>query len=375
MSVNQVKQRRPRKDVNHAKFHENAYNYKVRVSDDKKIIGVPFVLKHLFLFMVSQHKEYKPYRNRGESKKLYLPPELNVNKMHHMYKDKGLLVESYQYYRNIFNFHFNIKYGYPRSDICSAYDKFLAEIRETKFTRLKEEHSTPEKELQKPGVEHKHITKVLKNLSTPNISLNDVYYKRQLSLFTFNIHLKQEAKRIEIFCDNCGGQNKNYTVVRYLHYVVHNTRRQDSIKVTFLIRGHLYFECDRNMALIKLTSPAELPEHWLNHFSVARMKPSVFHVIEVDQMLLRSWTNFLLAEYKKKCPFTARPVKEVLFQHVLGSLVHHRSTYNGAWESPSLKEPLRHSHPQDSKDATGQNGEFRLPDYLYDGMLASFFTL
>ncbi|KAJ8884372.1 hypothetical protein PR048_016229 [Dryococelus australis] len=101
--------------------------------------------------------------------------------------------------------------------------------------------------------------------------------------------LKQEVKHLEIFCDNYGG---------YLHYVVHNTRRLDSIKVTFPIRGHSYLECDRNMALIQLKTPAELPEHWWNHSSVARVKPSAFRVIEVDQaLLLRARTNFLSAEY------------------------------------------------------------------------------
>ena len=84
-----------------------------------------------------------------------------------------------------------------------------------------------------------------KNLLIPNITTNDVYYKRQLSYFMFNVHvladssyyffaydenietkesddvashlfhfifneIKIQVKSLIIFCDSRGGQNKNY---------------------------------------------------------------------------------------------------------------------------------------------------------------------
>lgn len=36
---------------------------------------------------------------------------------------------SYETYRHIFNTHFNISFGYPRSDTCSSCDQFLAELK------------------------------------------------------------------------------------------------------------------------------------------------------------------------------------------------------------------------------------------------------
>lgn len=86
-----------------------------------------------------------------------------------------------------------------------------------------------------------------KNLPFPNIATNDVYYKRQLSFYSFNIHqlsdrdslfytyteevahkganevisflnnficevLEEEVRSLKIFCDSCGGQNKNHAL-------------------------------------------------------------------------------------------------------------------------------------------------------------------
>lgn len=85
-----------------------------------------------------------------------------------------------------------------------------------------------------------------KNVSLPNITTNDVYYRRQLSMYTFNIHvlatgrsyffcypetaskkgsmevmsflhyfivhcLDKNVKHLSIFCDSAGGQNKIIT--------------------------------------------------------------------------------------------------------------------------------------------------------------------
>ncbi|KAJ8886260.1 hypothetical protein PR048_012469 [Dryococelus australis] len=253
---------------------------------------------------IASFKGNPSHYSRGASKKLYLPPELNVNKMHQMYKDKNLI------------------------HVTNACDKFQAEIHileeriksalsEEEKNNLKRREETEKKELQKPGVQHKHITRYCYGF--PKKLQYAQHYQKlcplqmtALSLFSFNIHvlsnsdsffycynetiggkgtdgvvsmlhhfiftqLIQEVKHLEIFCDNCGVQNKNYTVVRYLHYVIHNTRRLDSLKE----------------------------------------KPSPFYVIEVDQALLRAWTNCLSA-----CPFAIRPVKEVLFQHYLGRLLY-----------------------------------------------------
>ncbi|KAJ4438568.1 hypothetical protein ANN_14515 [Periplaneta americana] len=130
-----------------------------------------------------------------------------------------------------------------------------------------------------------------KKLPTPNIS----YYKHQLSFYSFNVHqlsdskpvfytytekktgknvanevisflvhycefeLSSNVRHLELFCDCCSGQNKNYAVVRYLHYMVHEEKRFSSIHVTFPIRGPSYMECDKNMGLVNTISKTEIP--------------------------------------------------------------------------------------------------------------------
>lgn len=131
-----------------------------------------------------------------------------------------------------------------------------------------------------------------KNLPTPNITTSDVYYRRQLNFISFNIHvlsdstsvfytydesvarkgaddvcsmlkhffeniLSSKVKHIVIFCDSCGGQNKNFTVIRFLHYTVHTLKRFESVKVVFPIRGHSYMEGDKDMSLINPKSYTE----------------------------------------------------------------------------------------------------------------------
>lgn len=112
-----------------------------------------------------------------------------------------------------------------------------------------------------------------KNLQVPNIPTNDIYYKRQLSVYAFNVHVSStsgsyfyvysetegkkgsddvcsllhnfiyshfdpEVKNLKIFCDSCSGQQKNFTFFRFLHNLVNNEKMLESVVVTFPIRGH-----------------------------------------------------------------------------------------------------------------------------------------
>lgn len=206
------------------------------------------------------------------SQKLYLPEELNVSKMYDMFKSQEEYKElkvSYDSYRKIFNSNFNISFKYPRVDSCSACDAFKATV-----SILKTENKQDEiKKLTTENALHTNKTKAFynrkqksrklaqkdqsvlsiamdfqKNVSLPNISTNDVYYKRQLSMFSFNVHTLSNnnatfycypevngkkgpeevasflfhylnnfvdtdwVKTVHIFCDSAGGQNKNFTI-------------------------------------------------------------------------------------------------------------------------------------------------------------------
>ncbi|XP_031330335.1 uncharacterized protein LOC116161205 [Photinus pyralis] len=215
-----------------------------------------------------------------------------------------------------------------------------------------------------------------RNLPTPNISTNDVYYKRQLSFYSFNIHrlsdadsvfytypqeiakkgsnevcsfvqdyvthhLPQNIKHLNIFCDSCGGQNKNFTTFRYFHYLVHRSNRFESIRVTFPVRGHSYMECDKNMGLINTKTRVELPKDWVQVFKTARVKPSPFKIEEVENHDVRDWSAFLNPLYVKKCPFQSRPIKELEIRKEHPRMLFYRETYNGMWISSIITQTRR----------------------------------
>ncbi|KAG8310336.1 hypothetical protein J6590_066039 [Homalodisca vitripennis] len=127
--------------------------------------------------------------------------------------------------------------------------------------------------------------------------------------FVYN-HLDINVRRIFMFCDSCGGLNKNFTVFRFLHNLVHKENGFDEIKIFFPIRSHSYLETDKNMGLVNQKAKVEQPKEWAEIFREARVKPSPFSVIEVDQLLFRNWSDHLNKIYTKKCPFKTRPVRE-----------------------------------------------------------------
>ncbi|GFO15411.1 voltage-dependent calcium channel unc-36 [Plakobranchus ocellatus] len=102
----------------------------------------------------------------------------------------------------------------------------------------------------------------------PNKSTNDIYYRRQLSFHSFNVHalatdcvhiygydetvarkgadevtsmlahyfanfVPDSVRTLKLFCDSCCGQNINYTMIRFLYYFVHCLNRFDLVKVIF----------------------------------------------------------------------------------------------------------------------------------------------
>ncbi|XP_046684368.1 uncharacterized protein LOC124370121 [Homalodisca vitripennis] len=155
--------------------------------------------------------------------------------------------------------------------------------------------------------------------------------------------LDPKVKHLHIFCDSCSGQNKNYTLIRFCHYVVNVLQKLDTIKVVFPIRGHSFLECDRNMGLINQKYAAELPEDWVELIRNCRVKPSPFEVVEADLPLFRKWTEFFSKFYTNKCPFATRPIREIRYLKQHSRLVEHRASYTGYWQlSPLIsKQNLR----------------------------------
>lgn len=460
ITLNQIQQRRSRKDEEEAKLHDASYCYSVTIKQEygnykevqvcanffRAVHGItPGKLQYLQTALKTtgvapkdkrggkNYKQLKPeivelvrghiasfqarqshYSIKDNRDKVYLPEDLNIKKMHRLFQElnPGMTL-SYQTYREIFRRDFNISFGYPRSDTCSQCDELAGKVKAAANDDTKLKALQLEKELHLRRANTFYVRKrkarlragneknfeaiamdYQKNISLPNITTNDVYYKRQLSMFSFNIHvlsnadsyfytypeymakkgsdevssflfhfimnyLPAEVEHLHIFCDGAGGQNKNYTVIRFIHYVVSVVKRLKSIRITYPVRGHSYLECDKNMGLVNTKKRMELPADWEENLLTSRIKPAPFVVISVDQSYVKKWTEFLAGRFVKKCPFPMQKMKEVEAFDVHPRVICHRDTYNGTM----LQSPIQNKRkikPQKIKP-----GEFELPSQSY----------
>lgn len=469
ISITPVQRRRNRKSEEEAKFHDSVFCYRIRVKENDQIVekqvcykaflnihgitkgklehlqkalkdtgtspqdkrgqhssklkSLPDTTYQRVLNHIGSFRGRLSHYSLGDSKKLYLPEELNITKMFNMFKQVHPTEKvSYETYRNIFNTKFNISFGYPRSDTCSQCDRFTAEV-----NRLRAE-GTPEaavairrleieNELHKRKAESFYDKKraarrrdrtsndfiavamdYQKNVYLPNIPTNDVYYMRQLSMYAFNIHVLGTAqslfytypenlakkgsdevcsflfdflmnhannsiKHLHLFCDSAGGQNKNYSVFRFMHYIVHSIRRLDSIRITFPIRGHSYLECDKNMGLVNLKTRMELPNDYYDLLEHSRMKPTPFSVIRVQQHMVKDWGTFFNDKFRAKCPFAIQEIREIYCTKDHPQLMYFRANYNG----PFFNSSIANVNKRKPRGRRLEENEFELPNAKYTG--------
>jgi hypothetical protein len=79
--------------------------------------------------------------------------------------------------------------------------------------------------------------------------------------------MNPQIKNIIIFSDSAGGQNRNYTVLKFLTYVSDFYK----VKITHVypVRGHSFCECDRNFAAFsKSIKKEESIEHYNDYLKL-----------------------------------------------------------------------------------------------------------
>ncbi|KAJ4426929.1 hypothetical protein ANN_26728 [Periplaneta americana] len=126
------------------------------------------------------------------------------------------------------------------------------------------------------------------------------------------------------------------------------------------------------MPLIYQKYPAELPEHWIEVVESARMKPPAFHVVPVDQAMLRNWTLYMTPLFRKTCPIATRPITEMVFSVNRPRLREHRFKYKGMWETAVMVP--RNGLLTQIKDTQLRSGEFLLPEKFYQGNKCNFYV-
>lgn len=172
--------------------------------------------KNMIIDHITSLKGRESHYSLKHSRKIYLPEELNITKIFHLFKEQNPWIKDslYETDRQIFNNNFNIGFGYPRTDTCSTCDEFKVQKKILEF-ELKSSLSDTEKrtidtnligmesdknihllranrwyKLKRQAKFRKIIDNTkesivynyARNHQVPNITTNDVYYKKQLSV-------------------------------------------------------------------------------------------------------------------------------------------------------------------------------------------------
>ncbi|KAK3743649.1 hypothetical protein RRG08_030771 [Elysia crispata] len=136
--------------------------------------------------------------------------EFEHHKMLELFKERHPEVTvGYETYRSVFNSDFNIGFGYPHDILLYMYDETVA----------------------KKGADK--VCSMLQDF--------------------LEYYLVKSVKDVEFFCDGCGGQNNNFTVIRFLH---HSFTKKSGLP----IRGHSYLDCDLEMVNVNVKADVDVPE-------------------------------------------------------------------------------------------------------------------
>lgn len=279
-----------------------------------------------------------------------MSPLLSIAKMHALYLQKhepeqhSLFLQNrkinpvvkYEYFRKYFCENFKITFGKPKSDTCSKCDKLINKINSSDSETIKKSFEV-EKDLHlrkaewfyttlkektnlsktTPGVEV--ITfDFQQNLPLPVSSSGEVFYKIQLWMYNFCIHvgstgksycyvydetvggkgqnevasmildflknhISSEVTDIYLFSDNCSSQNKNYVLVQLLYTLV-DLSKFNLICHRYPEPGHSFLPCDRSFGRIesekKKYDKIYLPRDYIDIFRKASKN---FEIKEVSQ--------------------------------------------------------------------------------------------
>lgn len=261
---------------------------------------------------------------RKNTSRQYLSQDLNISKMHRLYKDwmsenenfrNTKVASEYQYYQ-IFNTQFNLSFFRPKKDLCNLCSKYDNSTEEGKL-QLKKDYDShiknknivrnikdSEKESADPNVKTVAVFDLEKVLSLPQSNVGIFHYKRKYPAYNFTVYnlisrqgfcylwhaqiakrganeiascllhfieseVNRGIKSISLYSDNCSGQNRNRFIFAMYIYV----SRVFNVEVThrFLQTGHTQNEGDsmhacieKNMKNKTLYSPDQLYEVIMN---------------------------------------------------------------------------------------------------------------
>lgn len=284
-------------------------------------------LQKIRLFIKSLPK-YTSHYCRNSTTANFLSPNLNLQIIYDLYKEKCPEGVSLSRFRVCFYKDFNLRFKKPQKDTClrcdtykakrtGANDELLNELERQHNDHLEKAYSLRNQmktdlALAKTDPEIETLTFDLeKTHSLPLLPTSIVYYKRQLNLYNqgvhcgssgkgyfyvwleheasrgtqevgsclrkfINEHLKPTTTHLILWSDSCGGQNRSIKMVLFLLHILQNHSKLEKISLRFLHPGHTYLPNDSEFGdlecALKTHSRLYTDEDYMNIMKKCRRK-------------------------------------------------------------------------------------------------------
>lgn len=234
---------------------------------------------------------------RKDTKRKYLSADLNIRKMHTLYKElcheKNQEAANELTYRRVFATEYNLSFFVPKKDqctICTNYEKADEEKKGLLEENYKEHvqrknvcNAEKEKDKERANKDPNFLSvsfDLQAVLQIPHCKVSLLYYSRKLCVFNLTVYeaglpnnaycflwselngkkgsceigtillhylskcIPGNVTEISLFSDTCSGQNRNKNVAAILLWAVQNIEHLQIIEQKFLESGHTYMEAD-----------------------------------------------------------------------------------------------------------------------------------
>lgn len=360
---------------------------------------------------IRQHIQLFPlvpsHYTRKKSTKMYLEEGLNISIMHRLYleymqQENVIKTGTLRQYREILNAEFNIAFFKPKKDqcsICVAYTnasqeaKLKMQEKYDKHLSDKEAARTLKDADKELAINDKSVCAACfdlqKVLITPHCQVSPFYYKSKLATYNLTVYdmgnhegycyvwneeiakrgpneisscvlhflkIQKEkgVKKVILYSDNCGGQNRNRFIFSMFSCASISLDLQ--IIHRFLEKGHTQNEGDSMHAVIenarKRQSAIYTPDQWVMLIRMAKVTGRPYIVKEMSQndffsfiqkVKLENWDKDERGEKLK-----ISQIKEVHFSAELPHEVKFKYGYSEELKTIKLKKKLRNNKPKDS---------------------------
>lgn len=291
---------------------------------------------------------------RQSSSRQYLPSEFkSFANLYRQYcvkmAAKSFHPVSQKVFRFVITHEYNIGIHHPKKDKCTLCESFsnnnqalgnsdLVRLNKQKHDSDKlwtyEEFLGDQQKSSKNGVLCCSFD-LEKVLNTPHVESMLLYYTRKYSVYNFTIYesgtqngfcflwgesdghrgsneicscinhwliqkdLSKDIDHLIMYCDSCGGQNKNRILLTMFYYAIHSQLQNIKvIEIKYLLPGHTYMPVDSMHALIDRSVknvPIWAPHEWLTIANTARCNPKPYECKWLTHDFFLNWKSLLFA--------------------------------------------------------------------------------